>query len=48
LPGEIQPSPTYASGYALRFPRFLGVREDLTPADADTVERVERLTERDG
>jgi DNA ligase-1 len=42
---EIQPSPTYASGYALRFPRFLGVREDLTPADADTVERVERLTE---
>jgi DNA ligase-1 len=42
---EIQPSPTYASGYALRFPRFLGVREDLTPADADTVERVERLAE---
>jgi len=40
---EIQSSPTYASGYALRFPRFLGVREDLTPADADTVERVERL-----
>jgi DNA ligase-1 len=42
---EIQPSPTYASGYALRFPRFLGVREDLTPADADTVERVERLAD---
>jgi DNA ligase-1 len=42
---EIQPSPTYASGYALRFPRFLGVREDLTPAEADTVERVDRLAE---
>ncbi|MFB6229202.1 MAG: ATP-dependent DNA ligase LigA [Halobacteriales archaeon] len=40
---EIQPSPTYSSGYALRFPRFLGVREDLTPDDVDTVERVERL-----
>ena len=40
---EIQPSPTYSSGYALRFPRFLGVREDLTPADSDTVERVEGL-----
>jgi len=40
---EIQPSPTYSSGYALRFPRFLSVREDLSPGDADTVERVERL-----
>jgi DNA ligase-1 len=41
----IQPSPTYSSGYALRFPRFLGVREDLTPDDTDSVERVERLAE---
>ncbi|MFB6308515.1 MAG: ATP-dependent DNA ligase LigA [Haloarculaceae archaeon] len=40
---EIQTSPTYASGYALRFPRFLGVREDKAPGDADTLERVERL-----
>ncbi|MFB6139873.1 MAG: ATP-dependent DNA ligase LigA [Halosimplex sp.] len=43
---EIQASPTYSSGYALRFPRFLGVREDKDPADADSLERVERLTER--
>ncbi len=43
---EIQASPTYSSGYALRFPRFVGVREDLDPADADTIERVERLAER--
>jgi len=40
---EIQTSPTYESGYALRFPRFVAVREDKDPADADTVERVERL-----
>ncbi|WP_224269080.1 ATP-dependent DNA ligase LigA [Haloprofundus salinisoli] len=43
---EIQTSPTYSSGYALRFPRFLSVREDKTPADADTLSRVERLAER--
>ncbi len=40
---EIQTSPTYTSGYALRFPRFLGVRHDNAPADADTVDRLERL-----
>jgi len=39
----IQTSPTYAAGYALRFPRFLGVRDDIDPADADSLERVERL-----
>lgn len=42
---EIQPSPTYASGYALRFPRFVGVRSDKSPADADTVARIERLAD---
>lgn len=42
---EIQPSPTYSSGYALRFPRFLGVRDDIDPDDADSLERVERLVE---
>lgn len=40
---EIQRSPTYESGYALRFPRFVGVREDKSPDDADSLERVERL-----
>ncbi|WP_339103593.1 ATP-dependent DNA ligase LigA [Haloterrigena salinisoli] len=40
---EIQTSPTYSSGYALRFPRFLGVRSDKDPDDADSLERVERL-----
>ncbi|WP_436928816.1 ATP-dependent DNA ligase LigA [Halosimplex halobium] len=43
---EIQTSSTYAAGYALRFPRFLGVREDKDPSDADSLERVERLAER--
>ncbi|MBB6645501.1 ATP-dependent DNA ligase LigA [Halobellus ruber] len=41
----IQPSPTYESGYALRFPRFVGVRSDNSPGDADTVARVERLAD---
>ncbi len=40
---EIQRSPTYSSGYALRFPRFVAVREEKSPADADSLERVERL-----
>ncbi len=42
---EIQASPKYGSGYALRFPRFEGVREDLGPDDADTLERVRTLYE---
>ncbi|ELZ02602.1 ATP-dependent DNA ligase LigA [Natrialba asiatica] len=40
---EIQASPTYSSGYALRFPRFVGVRYDKGPEEADTLERVETL-----
>ncbi len=40
---EIQTSPTYSSGYALRFPRFVGVREDKSVNDADSLERVARL-----
>ena len=42
---EIQSSPVYSSGYALRFPRFLGVRDDKSVEDADTLERLERLYE---
>jgi len=40
---EIQTSPTYSSGYALRFPRFVGVRDDKSVDDADSLERVVRL-----
>lgn len=40
---EIQKSPTYTSGYALRFPRLVRFRPDKGPEDADTPERVESL-----
>lgn len=40
---EIQSSPTYSSGYALRFPRFERIRYDLDPEDADTTDRVKQL-----
>ena len=39
---EIQKSPTYTSGYALRFPRVVGLREDRTAEDASTQEMVEK------
>lgn len=42
---ELQESPEYDSGYALRFPRFLEIREDLHPTDADHLERIEALYE---
>jgi DNA ligase-1 len=45
---EIQASPTYSSGYALRFPRYVSVREDKAPDGADTIERVERLADQQG
>lgn len=42
---EIQASPTYDSGYALRFPRLVRIRHDLDPEDADTLDRVRDLYE---
>jgi len=42
---EIQESPTYDSGFALRFPRLTAIRPDLDPADADSYERVRGLFE---
>ncbi len=40
---EIQKSPTYSSGYALRFPRLLRVRWDMGPGGIDNLERIERI-----
>jgi DNA ligase-1 len=40
---EIQKSPTYTSGYALRFPRLVRIRTDKGPDDADTLQRVEEI-----
>ncbi len=37
---EIQKSPNYSSGYALRFPRLVAVRDDKSIEEADTIERV--------
>lgn len=40
---EIQESPEYESGFALRFPRFKGFRDDVGPNDIDTIDRIESL-----
>lgn len=40
---EIQKSPSYSSGYALRFPRMVALREDRAPEDAVHIEEIERL-----
>ena len=38
---EIQESPAYTSGYALRFPRFVAYRPDRSPQSATTLEEIE-------
>jgi DNA ligase 1 len=40
---EIQKSPTYSSGYALRFPRLVRFRDDKGIYQADDLRRVEKL-----
>jgi DNA ligase-1 len=42
---EIQRSPHYKSGYALRFARVTRIRTDKVPSEADTHERVHELYE---
>jgi len=40
---EIQKSPTYSSGFALRFPRFVRIRNDKSVLEISTIEDVKRL-----
>jgi DNA ligase-1 len=45
---EIQKSPTYEAGYALRFPRLLRIREDRDPEEAETIDRLAKLYKSQG
>ncbi|MBI2545317.1 MAG: ATP-dependent DNA ligase [Candidatus Aenigmarchaeota archaeon] len=45
---EIQKSVNYESGFALRFPRFVRIREDKGPEEADTLDRVKSLSKSHG
>jgi DNA ligase 1 len=43
---EIQRSPTYPSGFALRFARIARIREDKAPGQVTTLEALRGLFER--
>ncbi|MCK4730018.1 MAG: ATP-dependent DNA ligase [Candidatus Aenigmarchaeota archaeon] len=40
---ELQRSPNYKSGFALRFPKLIGIREDKSVENIETVQRIKRL-----
>ena len=42
---RVQPSDRHNSGYALRFPRILRIRDDKPPEEIDTLETVQKLTD---
>jgi DNA ligase-1 len=42
---EIQKSPSYSSGFALRFPRVISLREDKDPSEVHTLEEINKLYE---
>jgi DNA ligase 1 len=43
---EVQKSPRYKSGFALRFARIARFREDKSPEEADTIQRLRKLYEK--
>jgi DNA ligase-1 len=43
---EIQKSPKYKCGMALRFARINRIRDDKTPEEADTIQRVSEIYEK--
>jgi DNA ligase-1 len=40
---EIQKSPSYSSGFALRFPRFLRIREEKNTNEVNTIKDIEKI-----
>jgi len=42
---EIQESPRYESGFALRFPRIVRIRYDRGPEEIDTLDRIKQIYE---
>jgi DNA ligase-1 len=46
LYNEIQRSPKYKCGMALRFARIARIRDDKGPEDADTIEKVRKIYEK--
>jgi len=42
---DLQESPRYPAGIALRFARIKGYRPDKSPQEADTIERVREIFE---
>ncbi len=45
---DIQKSPSYSSGYALRFPRFVNLRHDRSVDDIAFLEEVEKEYKKQG
>jgi DNA ligase-1 len=45
---EIQKSPTYEGGFALRFPRFVRIRDDKDVADIETLDSIRERFSRQG
>ncbi len=43
---EIQRSPKYKCGMALRFARITRIRDDKSPKDADTIQRIRKIYEK--
>ena len=43
---EIQKSPKYKCGMALRFARITRIRDDKTPEEADTIQKVREIYEK--
>jgi ATP-dependent DNA ligase len=43
---ELQTSPTYEAGFALRFPRFIRIRDDKDVTDIETLDSIKARYQR--